>query len=262
MLQYVQYNQRKTATTIVAIPALGERKEIFEVLASTLSDYHLIAIDLPGHNNHLIKDDISIEKFVLDVCNLLNELSVTQAHFIGNSIGAWIIQNIYTNYPQYILSLTLLDGGYYFAGDFSESENETIVLPVIEKYEDLSEAVKQQVDKMNSLSSSTSTVFENYLLKNFVFQGGNYIHHSNQDALNVLSNSMHEVDYRLDQTSDIPILLLLADQNIHSTEQKKAMEFLASRRNAEMHVIADGYHLLPITNSLSVAQHLIKFVSS
>lgn len=261
-MQYIQYNQEKTAPTIVAIPALGERKEMFAVLASTLSDYNWIAIDLPGHNNHSTKDDTSIEKFVQDVCNLLNELSVTQAHFIGNSIGAWIIQNIYTNCPDHVLSLTLLDGGYYFAGDYSDSENETIVLPVIEKFEDLSEAINQQVNTMNLLSSSTQKVFETYLLDNFIFQGGNYIHHSNQDALNILSNSMHEIDYCLDQTSDIPILLLLADQNIHSTDEEKAREFVASCRNAEMHYIADGYHLLPITNSVSVVKYLRKLISS
>lgn len=37
MLQYVQYNQENTGEIIIAIPALGERKEIFEALAKKIT---------------------------------------------------------------------------------------------------------------------------------------------------------------------------------------------------------------------------------
>ncbi|MBT2569548.1 hypothetical protein [Planococcus sp. ISL-110] len=51
MLQYVQYYQENTGPTIVAIPALGERKEIFEALAKNLTNFRFLAVDLPGHTN-------------------------------------------------------------------------------------------------------------------------------------------------------------------------------------------------------------------
>lgn len=104
MLQYVEYNQENTRETIIAIPALGERKEIFEALAESLKEFRFLAIDLPGHNNYTFHEDFSIEKYVVDINNLLDKLSVSKAHFIGNSIGVWIIQSYYKN----ILNLFIL----------------------------------------------------------------------------------------------------------------------------------------------------------
>lgn len=258
MLQYIQYNQENKGTTIIAIPALGERKEIFEELANSLKEFHFIAIDLPGHNNFTFQEDFSIEKYVVDINKLLDKLSVSKGHFIGNSIGAWVIQKYFKKYPESVLSLTLMDGGHYFIGEYEEIEVGEIELPVIEKLEDLREAIKQEVDSMDKLPFKSKVLFEEYLLKNFIQKDGVYVHHSNVNALNTLSKEVVETNYCIQQTNDLPILLLLADQGKDNTEEEKINSFLKINNNATVERIPNSYHFLPITNTSEVSKHLRK----
>ena len=102
------------------MPALGERKETYEILSRYVKEYKVFAIDLPGHN--LVKQaDYSISAYIKEIRNVMKELKISTAHFIGNSIGAWIIQAFYAKYPDCVESLTSLDSGYYFLGEREES---------------------------------------------------------------------------------------------------------------------------------------------
>lgn len=256
MLQYVQYNVENMGPTIIAIPALGERKEIFEELAKSLKGFHFLAIDLPGHNNRSFQKDFSIETYITEIKKLLDQQSISKAHFVGNSIGAWIIQSYYKSYAASVLSLTLLDGGYYFLGAYEDIEESEIELPIIEKLEDLKTAIKEQVDSMDMLSSSNKVIFESYLLENYIRKGGVYVHHSNVNALNSLSKEVAKTNYCIQQTKELPMILLLADQGKDELEEEQLNNFLASNPNATVKHISDSYHLLPITNSNDVSKHL------
>lgn len=260
MLHYVQYNVEDVGPTIIAIPALGERKEIFEELAKSLKGYRFLAIDLPGHNNWSFQKDFSIETYITEIKKLLDRLSISKAHFVGSSIGAWIIQGYYQSYAASVLSLTLLDGGYYFLGDYEDIEESEIELPIIEKLVDLKTAIKEQVDSMDMLPSSNKVIFESYLLKNFIRKDGLYVHHSNVNALNSLSKEMAETNYCIQQTKELPLLLLLADQGKDDSEEEQLNNFLTSNPNATVKRISDSYHLLPITNSNDVSKHLKTYI--
>lgn len=253
MIQYVQYNQENRGQTIIALPALGERKELFESLADSLDEFHFLAIDLPGHNNHTVGEDFSIEKYVVELKRLLDSLSISKAHFIGNSIGAWIIQKFFEIYSENVLSLTLMDGGYYFIGDYEEIDSGEIELPVVEKLEDLKNAIEQEVDSMGELLSDRAEVFKKYLLENFIQKDGVYVHHCNVEAVNVLSKSIVETNYCIRQAVELPILLLLADQGKDNTEEKKIQRFLEINNHATVEQIPKSYHFLPITNTEQVA---------
>ncbi|MDQ0427538.1 pimeloyl-ACP methyl ester carboxylesterase [Planomicrobium stackebrandtii] len=260
MLQYIDYNQESTGPAIIAIPALGERKEMYEQLAKNLAKFRFIAVDLPGHNN-CSSEDFSIENYTKDLMELLDQLSIRKAHFIGNSIGAWIIQSYSKSFPQSIHSLTLLDGGYYFSGDYEESEEET-ELPIVEKLEDLQEAISQQVESKERLSPFNKEWIKSYFLKNFFQADGVYIHHSKAKALNVLSKSILKNNYCLQQNTKLPVLLLLADQEPVSFKEDKIRSFLFSNTNATIKRIPDSYHLLPLTNSNLIATHIEKWLVS
>ena len=262
MLQYVVYNQENTRETIIAIPALGERKEIFEELAESTKEFRFIAIDLPGHNNNNLHKDFSIETYIVDINRLLNKLSVSKAHFIGNSIGAWIIQSYYKKYPGSVHSLTLMDGGYYFIGDYEEIEIGEIELPIIGKLGDLQEAIKQQVDSMDKLPTISKELFEDYLLGNFIRKDGVYVHHSNENALNTLSKAVVETNYCIQENKEVPLLLLLADQGKDLSDEEKVNSFLQSNNNATVERIHNSYHFLPITNTNDVAKHFGKLAFS
>ena len=159
-------------------------------------------------------------------------------------------------------SLTLMDGGYYFIGDYEEIEIDEIELPIIEKHEDLQEAIKQQVDSMDKLPSSSKELFKDYLLGNFIRTDGVYVHHSNANALNTLLKAVVETNYCIQETKEVPILLLLADQGKDHTDEEKVNSYLQSNNNANLERIHNSYHFLPITNTNDVAKHFGKLAFS
>lgn len=130
MEQYMVYNAENNGQTLVVLPALGERKEIYAPLAAQMETVRIIAIDLPGHNRE-DRADADIGAFVQEIKDILDELQISEAHLVGNSIGAWICEAFYAEYPAYVKSLTLLDGGYYFLADREEDEGRLRYLSLI-----------------------------------------------------------------------------------------------------------------------------------
>ena len=47
---YAFYGNTDSKEIIVAIPALGERKEMFHPLANQMKEYNWLVFDLPGSN--------------------------------------------------------------------------------------------------------------------------------------------------------------------------------------------------------------------
>lgn len=260
MERYIVYNAENSGPAIVVLPALGERKEIYASLAAQLADFRVIAIDLPGHNQD-DQPDVSIRAFVQEIKGIMNDLQVPAAHFAGNSIGAWICEAFYAEYPADVRSLTLLDGGYYFLADREEDEGE-IVLPVIDSLEELEQAVDETVQAMDKLAEAERYLFKAYLLKNFDLQNNVYIHHSRERALNSLSKEVTVTDYCLARTPDIPLLLLLAEETMDEFSLEKMQLFKNAHPQASVKVIEGGYHFLPITNPWEVAAAMKELLGS
>lgn len=99
------YGNNTSTTTIVAIPALGERKEMFIPLANYMNDVKWIVFDLPGSHKQQLAD-YSIPAFCQLIHGVLVEQHINQAHFIGSSLGAWAIQEFADLFPQKVQSLT------------------------------------------------------------------------------------------------------------------------------------------------------------
>lgn len=254
MKRYKLYGDKDNNETIIALPALGERKETFEILSRYLKDYKIIAIDLPGHNQ-TEQVDYSISAFIKEIRNIMNQLEVSTAHFIGNSIGAWIIQAFYSEYPDSVDSLTLLDGGYYFLGEREDFEEE-IQLPIIESLKDLEEAIRETTNSMEGLTEEVRDHFNSYLMSNFVWKDNVYKHHSNEEALNSLSKEVSRVDFCLKQKIDKPFLLIVAEQSMDDFSKEKVKVYQKLHTNLSVTVISKGHHFLPITNPIQVANTL------
>lgn len=259
MERYIVYNAENNDRTVVVLPALGERKEIYAHLAEQLPDFRFIAIDLPGHNQD-DQADVSIGAFVREIKRILNDLQIPAAHFAGNSIGAWICEAFYAEYPADVKSLTLLDGGYYFLADREEDEGE-ITLPVIDSLEELEQAVDETVLAMDKLAESERQLFKDYLLNNFYLLDDSYIHHSREQALDHLSKEVTATDYCLKQAADIPLILLLAEESMDEFSLEKMQLFKVAHPDADVKIIGSGYHFLPITNAADVAAAMRELLS-
>ncbi|MFT9820569.1 alpha/beta fold hydrolase [Lysinibacillus sp. NPDC056185] len=259
MKNYIQYNAFQNKEVIIAIPALGERKEMYAALASILPEAHIVAIDLPGHNGQL-DNDFSFQSYNNTIKEIMEYLKITKAHFLGNSIGAWIIQNFYTNYPDSVKSLTLLDGGYYFIGEYHPDDKAEIQLPIIERLEDLQEAINEEIRNMGNLSAENKEYLYNYFLHNFVEKNNVYYHHSDANALNDLSKAVEKNNYCIENEISLSVLLLLADEHSDSLLHKKLNRFQKRQPNAQVEIIPKSYHFLPLTNPNEIAARIRKAI--
>lgn len=257
---YSIYGNPNGQTIFVAIPALGERKEMFYPLASTLSEYKWIAFDLPGSNKQKL-EDYSFKSFCTYIFETLNSLNINKAHFIGNSIGAWMIQAFTTMYPEKVASLTLLDGGHYFLGEREDNFEYTELASGIEHLSDIKEAVHQLVHSFPNLEEENYTHFEQYMVNNYIQLDDGYAHHCDEIAYNALSKEVTTHNYCL-QEFNIPISLFIAGASADNFSALKVEGFAKKFPQATIETIPNGQHYLPITNTNQTACALVKFYNS
>ena len=101
---------------------------------------------------------------------------------MGNSIGAWIIQNYYNLYPNDVDSLWLLDGGHFYE---EKTASEAIELPVTDRLEVITETIKTLTTELSN--PADFLFFKNYFIQNFIFQDNLYTHHANEGIVNSLA---------------------------------------------------------------------------
>ncbi|WP_102275529.1 alpha/beta fold hydrolase [Cytobacillus massiliigabonensis] len=258
-MNYKIFGHTKSAVTILAIPALGERKEFYIPLAKQLNDFRWIVCDLPGHNNYETKD-MTINSYVNNLKDLLDSLDVTKVHLVGTSIGATIIQAFYQKYNKVVKSLFLLDGGYYFLGE-RQGTQEEMTPQKIEKYEDIRDAVHDFTYSIEGLRKQNYEQFEHYFLENYIEDSGYYKHHCDVDSYNALSKEVDSINYCLKEQPDIPLILLLAENNLDEFSKKKVKEFQARYPLAKVQIINNGHHYLPLTHTAEIKEFIQLYIS-
>lgn len=257
---YEIYGNIDSKEIIVAIPALGERKEMFQPLADEMHQFKWIAFDLPGSNQQQL-DDYSIPSFCKYIQQILESQYILKAHFLGNSLGAWVIQAFTSYAPQTVRSLALLDGGHYFLGERNEPHEDVTLDKDIENFEDIQNAVKEFIYSMPSLDDQACVNFEDYLLSNYIKQGDFYAHHCNEVAYNALSREICTINYCL-TTIDVPTILLIAAASADEISLEKAASFREQFQKAKVCLIENGQHYLPLTNTKAVAKVLRDFYAN
>lgn len=178
---------------IIAIPALGERKEMFFPLVEKMREYKWFLFDLPG-SNKIVLEDYSIDSFCDYIQSILKLHNIDKAIFLGNSLGAWVIQDFANKFPLYIQSLILLDGGHYFLGE-REKYKEVELLSSVKDFQDIKDAIRELTISMPNLKVEAYTNFERYFQDNYILQDDGYSHHFNDVAYNVLAKDLLSIDY-------------------------------------------------------------------
>lgn len=254
---YTFYGNKSSQNVIIAIPALGERKEMFAPLANQLDEYKWLVFDSPGSHQQNRKD-YSIPAFCTYIQETLEALQISRAHFVGSSLGAWIIQAFTKRYPQYVHSLALLDGGHYFLGERGEVHEDAVISSPIEDFKDIEAAIHELTYSMPQLEQDGYDQFKAYFLHNYPKQGDSYRHHCNETAYNALAKELITVNHCLTELS-IPVALLIAEASADELSLQKAKEFSERFDNAHCHIVKNGQHYLPLTNTSAVAEILEKY---
>ena len=96
--------------TLVFIHGLSDSLLYWEFLASNLKkDYQILRVDLRGHgDSKLGNEEITINTYVDDLNNLLEELDIAKVNLIGFSLGGAVALEFSIKYTQKVDSLVLM----------------------------------------------------------------------------------------------------------------------------------------------------------
>ena len=95
-------------TPIILLHGAGSTHLGFPASFRHLTGRHVIAPDLPSHGQSARKELSSIEAYAQDICDLLLNLQIHRAVFVGYSMGAAIALQILLNKPSLCARCALL----------------------------------------------------------------------------------------------------------------------------------------------------------
>ena len=106
----MNYKIEGNGETLVFIHGLSDNLLYWEYLASNLKyDYQILRVDLRGHGrSERGNEEITIDTFVKDLNNLLEELDISKVNLIGFSLGGAVALEFTNKYPQKANSLVLM----------------------------------------------------------------------------------------------------------------------------------------------------------
>jgi len=107
----VAYSDQGKGSPLVFIHAFPLSKVMWQPQVDALEDfYRVITIDLRGHgeSDTVLWND-TLDNYAADVIDLLDDLGISQAIFIGLSMGGYVLFSIYRNYANRVKAMVLAD---------------------------------------------------------------------------------------------------------------------------------------------------------
>lgn len=93
---------------VVCVHGLGGSSNSFTPLMPALARHRVLRVDLPGSGrSQHAEGDISVARFVQALRDMCTRLGVTQAHWLGHSMGTIVCQHLALAQPALVRSLTL-----------------------------------------------------------------------------------------------------------------------------------------------------------
>ena len=140
--------------TLVLVHGFGSCKEAWLRMARHLkNDFHIIAIDLPGHgdSSKQMDKDYGLADQAAYLRAIVNEMGVEKPHLAGNSMGATIIALYASRYPEEVASITLFNPagvaahGSEFTQHLARGENPLIIKSVDDYRRVMAFTMKQKI---------------------------------------------------------------------------------------------------------------------
>ncbi len=107
----VGYTDQGSGSPLVFIHAFPVSKAMWQLQVDDLANaYRVVTIDLRGHGeSEAVLWNDSLDDYAADVIGLLDYLRISQATFIGLSMGGYTLFSIYRNYADRVKAMVLAD---------------------------------------------------------------------------------------------------------------------------------------------------------
>ena len=110
MLHYKIYSQNKEEWVVLVHGAGGSSSVWFKQIRAYRKHFNVLVVDLRGHGNCNITtspDKYTINLVSKDIIEVLNEVGIEKAHFVGISLGTILIRELAEAYPERMQSMVL-----------------------------------------------------------------------------------------------------------------------------------------------------------
>ena len=101
---------KQAPTLLLLHAAMGSARRYYAWVPELSRHYRVVRMDLRGHGNSPVPSagrELTLERLVRDVAELMDHLGCPSAHIAGNSAGGYLAQQLAMNWPERVRSLML-----------------------------------------------------------------------------------------------------------------------------------------------------------
>jgi 3-oxoadipate enol-lactonase len=101
---------KKAPILLLLHAAMGSARRYFAWVPPLSRHYRVVRMDLRGHGNSPVpspEDELTLERLVADVAELMDHIDCPSAHIVGNSAGGYLGQQLAMNHSERVRSLML-----------------------------------------------------------------------------------------------------------------------------------------------------------
>jgi 3-oxoadipate enol-lactonase len=101
---------KKPAMLLLLHAAMGSARRYYAWVPALSRHYRVVRLDLRGHGASEVPPadrELTLNRLVRDVAELMDHLGCANAHIVGNSAGGYLAQQLAMNEPQRVRSLML-----------------------------------------------------------------------------------------------------------------------------------------------------------
>ena len=101
---------KKAPVLLLLHAAMGSARRYYAWVPPLSRHYRVVRLDLRGHGNSPVpspESELTLERLVADVAELMDHLGCPSAHIVGNSAGGYLGQQLAMNHNERVRSLML-----------------------------------------------------------------------------------------------------------------------------------------------------------
>ncbi len=231
-------------------PAYGDHTCFHNQIDAFAKDYYLIFVDMPGHGQSQVRGgNVTIEKTIDLVGEIIAAEGYAQAHLVGVSLGALMAQAVANRYPSLVKSV-ISTGGYSIFGDnsvISKAQNREIVKSFLLILFNI-DGFRRYVVKNTNVVEAERQVFYRAMQK------------FTRRSLPVLSG-MDKILNKSPRTLSRPLLILVGEHDLPIL-LSYAQEWQKRKPDAQLRVIPNAGHCANMDNPAEFNRILAEFINS
>ena len=175
-----EFGENRLPSLVCLHGLTGDLKSFSGLIKYLLNDFHLILLDNPGHGETdplELEDDYKFSSIVNRIYQVIQKITNNPVYMLGHSWGADLALNFAKNYPDKLMGIVLIDGGYVFPEHVEGMPKEKALIGWKEyiessKYSSWEEVIKEY---QNYTTKLWDTSLDSIIISNFKKEEDKYI---------------------------------------------------------------------------------------